>query len=341
MGPLCNGSCETAPCRPKLVDQAATDSPKKASLYAYNRVSFCFMGGSRVPDWLKERYESLANWLNQQWSAITENGPAAISIVRDLPLSNFVANIIFSFLFILLALWIIREFVRARMKLPRGLYRKSPTMVQGRFGLFSIFVVFLLIGIVAFATSLGLIEELQSPWVRVNRSILAEVGLFYICACGLSFFVWSGVSRSEIVVVDSSSISMREMFASTALPNSFLVFIHRVAWWLFIIVFHIASLFVFLVGPRFTKFIPRMDFRPWIRQIKKAGKWKKRTINAGGISGSKALGQSTILRMMNVGHIVVREIDSDEGPMELRYMPRFRELEDALGSITSVGKGSS
>lgn len=275
---------------------------------------------------LKELWEETWGSILFAWNAVLDQIQTISHQLSELDLLGTFELFVICFGLLLVSLFIVGRIMQLRSSLPPGHYFKNPTMVQGRVGTLALLVSFgiigaLMIAVVTASDIYGVGPDLAAtyaPW-------LIRVGFFYVFACLLGFFVWAGVSRAEVVIVDGASISFRHMFTSNRFLNLFQVMVYSVAWLVFSIVVRIAT-FWFLMG------FMKIDFKEWIDTIRAAGKFGGRNISSGGITGTEYPERSLLLQQLGIGHVIVNE--EGRSPLEIRYMPSFDDLESAIKRIT-------
>jgi len=308
-------------------------------------------------DWLNDQYETLKSWLSAAWEWISvkwaETSQLALQLLENFTGLDFIGVFelfVIGFALFLFLLIVLDRVIQAFDSLPEGHYQEHPTMIQGRLDLLFIFVSFGVIGTALIALA-AFDFEFEDPSLQIlhSQDQLGTVGFFYIFACLLSFLVWGGVSRSEVVTVDNASIVKTEMFTRNSFLNLFLVLVFIVAWLGFIVIFHAATLGVFLIAklliPRKSKASDEEEtledqeisgFINWGSRIWKAKGKGERGIAAGGATGFSLPERNPILQIFNIGHIEIDQEGRQDDPLKLHYMPNFKGLRKAIERITAL-----
>lgn len=280
-------------------------------------------------EWISTLLEAIGGILNRVFSAINHAFEAASSWLLSLPIGYMgIAPLVL----VLIIFWLVRFAVGWGGKLSaETVYSEHPGMVQG--DLRSFFILHALIWI-PLALAVFIRTEVVQDVILFDpdsftSQLIFSIPALYISTGFLGFVVWNGVSQSEEVRIEPTTISWRHKISILRFLSYSLAFI-------------LFRLFLYITLLNFGNWI-RLPIANWEREIRFAGGLKVSggdgdhfstptiTIPAHSID---AIGEEEpwYLRLRNMGHLTV--FRKGESPVELRYLIKFRQLRHIVGKLS-------
>ncbi|NOX95262.1 MAG: hypothetical protein GXP04_09270 [Alphaproteobacteria bacterium] len=283
-------------------------------------------------DEISKFFENALVWLKAIPNALRDIISTFSDLVNALPL-GYVGILPIVLVFVLYA--VTRYIRRWRGKLSSNtVYNEHPTMVQGDIRSFLILLLLTFIPLII-SSVIGyfiLTNKIPFEVSNLQSQLVFSIPLIYTSTGLLGFVVWNGVSQAEEIIIEPEKIKV----------------IHKIPvgeYAFYTLAFMLLKLLLNMALVNIGDWV-KLPLKRWEQEIKLAGggnipitddieeRHKSRTLTIFARS-IDSIGEEEpwLLRFRNIGHLTVYRIG--ENPLELRYLPKFKQLKTVVLRLTS------